>query len=281
MMSIRRPRSAISLKFPSITLLRLQVKCCLRRHAFGGSWIPASISGRIAGGTFSTTLGRNSVRRKLRLVTFCYAPLCFVMFGYVVLCLIHLLLMVCAARFLTRPFLAPLLLAAEKDVLVITAGLLMRLVKLGVYSLDQTTLLVLHDAFYTTRNHPMNTLVREYYWKIPAEGRPKILGTLLPQLHALSRPFDKLRQSVRKLAHSLQAGIALPAGHALETLAARVHRSRLVFQPYETFPEEKDLIMTIMRHFLAMWDVLFKFNLNPFGRLIHFPKTDEDVLGAF
>ena len=166
----------------------------------------------------------------------------------------------------------------EKDVLVITAGLLMRLVKLGVYRLDRTKLLVLHDAFYTTRNHPMNTLVREYYWKIPLEERPKILGTLLPQLHALSRPFDKLRQSVRKLAHSLQAGIALPAGHALESLAGRIHRSRLVFEAYETYPEEQNLIMATVRHFLALWDVLFKFNLNPFGRLIHFPKTEEDVL---
>lgn len=166
----------------------------------------------------------------------------------------------------------------EKDVLVFTAGLLMRLVKLGVYNLDRTKLLVLHDAFYTTRNHPMNTLVREYYWKIPMEDRPKILGTLLPQLHALSRPFDKLRQSVRKLAHSLQAGIALPAGHALEELASRIHRSRLAFESYDTLPWEQDLIMTTVRHFLALWDVLFKFNLNPFGRLIHFPKTDEDVL---
>ena len=166
----------------------------------------------------------------------------------------------------------------EKDVLVITAGLLMRLVKLGVYSLERAKLLVLHDAIYTTRNHPMNTLVREYYWKIPSEERPKILGTLAPQLHALSRPFDKLRQSVRKLAHSLQAGIALPAGHALEGLSARIHRSGLVFEAYETYPEEQDLIMATVRHFLALWDVLFKFNLNPFGRLIHFPKTEDDVL---
>ncbi len=166
----------------------------------------------------------------------------------------------------------------EKDVLVITAGLLMRLVKLGVYSLERAKLLVLHDAIYTTRNHPMNTLVREYYWKIPLEERPKILGTLAPQLHALIRPFDKLRQSVRKLAHGLQAGIALPAGRALESLSARIHRSGLVFEAYDTYPEEQDLIMATVRHFLALWDVLFKFNLNPFGRLIHFPKTEEDVL---
>ena len=50
-------------------------------------------------------------------------------------------------------------------VLVFTAGLLMRLTKLGIYKLDSASLLVLHDAFSAVRNHPMNTLVREYYWK--------------------------------------------------------------------------------------------------------------------
>ena len=60
--------------------------------------------------------------------------------------------------------------------LVFTAGLLMRLTKLGVYSLAQASLLVLHDAFSSVRNHPMNTLVREYYWKLPGgdAGRPKV-----------------------------------------------------------------------------------------------------------
>lgn len=52
-------------------------------------------------------------------------------------------------------------------VLVFTAGLLMRLTKLGTYQLSSASLLVLHDAFSAVRNHPMNTLVREYYWKGP------------------------------------------------------------------------------------------------------------------
>jgi len=53
----------------------------------------------------------------------------------------------------------------KNKVVVFTAGLLMRLAKLGTYKLEWASLLVLHDAFSAVRNHPMNTLVREYYWK--------------------------------------------------------------------------------------------------------------------
>jgi hypothetical protein len=56
----------------------------------------------------------------------------------------------------------------KNKVVVFTAGLLMRLAKLGTYKLEWASLLVLHDAFSAVRNHPMNTLVREYYWKGPA-----------------------------------------------------------------------------------------------------------------
>lgn len=56
----------------------------------------------------------------------------------------------------------------RNKVVVFTAGLLMRLAKLGTYKLEWASLLVLHDAFSAVRNHPMNTLVREYYWKGPA-----------------------------------------------------------------------------------------------------------------
>ena len=67
---------------------------------------------------------------------------------------------------------------ARNRVLVFTAGLLMRLTKLGIYELEAASLLVLHDAFSAVRNHPMNTLVREYYWKgpggEPAGERPRV-----------------------------------------------------------------------------------------------------------
>lgn len=60
-------------------------------------------------------------------------------------------------------------------VLVFTAGLLMHLTRQGTYSLQRSSILVLHDTFSAIRNHPMNTLVREYYWKgtEPNEGGGK------------------------------------------------------------------------------------------------------------
>ena len=136
-------------------------------------------------------------------------------------------------------------------ILVITAGLLMRLTKLGTYDLQRSSLLILHDAFCAIRNHPMNTLIREYYWKAMEPGhkkesgetslrdskksssdqvlkgnnnnadkrqdvvnqehiisvyRPKILSVVHPQLRLMDRPFDKLRQLVRKLCHCSRAG---------------------------------------------------------------------------
>ena len=172
----------------------------------------------------------------------------------------------------------------QNRVLVFTAGLLMRLTKLGVYRLDQSSLLVLHDAFHAVRNHPMNTLVREYYWKLGAtedssEGlvRPKLLGTMLPQTHTLKRPFDKLRQVIRRLSHSAQAGICLPTGHALESLAQKIHSSRLAFHAYTLFQGESLLIGSIQKHLLHVWDVLHAHSQNHFGRLIHFPTVNESV----
>lgn len=167
----------------------------------------------------------------------------------------------------------------ENRILVFTAGLLMRLTKLGVYALDRCSLMVLHDAFYAIRNHPMNTLVREYYWKIE-KGRPKVLGTMLPQTHALKRPFDKLRQSVRRLSHSAQAGICLPTGHALESLASRIHHSHIAIHAYNILHEEEEFITLVQKHFLHVWDVLHEHKQNHFGRLIHYPAVSGKDNGA-
>ena len=105
----------------------------------------------------------------------------------------------------------------------------MRLTKLGTYNLTSASLLVLHDATSAVKNHPMNTLLREYYWKgqkgdETTVGRPRVLGVVLPQVLQINRPFDKLRQLVRKLCHSAQAGAIVPTGTALESLAIRLHK---------------------------------------------------------
>lgn len=167
----------------------------------------------------------------------------------------------------------------RNNVLVFTAGLLMRQTKLGMYSLSRCSLLVLHDAFHAVRNHPMNTLMREYYWKSLnvelGDVRPKLLGVMLPQTQTLQRPFDKLRQIVRKLSHTAQAGIILPTGLALEALAARVHHANLAVHAYRPYENEDAFVSAVQQHLLHVWDILHPQNQNHFGRLIHFPSLQE------
>eukprot|EP00890_Picochlorum_soloecismus_P002237 jgi/Picsp_1/3013/NSC_01235-R1_endoribonuclease dicer len=167
----------------------------------------------------------------------------------------------------------------KNNVLVFTAGLLMRQTKLGMYSLSRCSLLVLHDAFHAVRNHPMNTLMREYYWKALklelGDVRPKILGVMLPQTQNLQRPFDKLRQIVRKLSHTAQAGIILPTGLALEALASRVHHANLAVHAYRPYENEDAFVSAVQQHLLHVWDILHPQNQNHFGRLIHFPSLQE------
>ena len=64
------------------------------------------------------------------------------------------------------------------------------------------------------RNHPCNTLVREYWRAAEAGARPRVVALLASQLPSKPRPFDRLRQNLRKLCHSLQASVcpeSLPA----------------------------------------------------------------------
>lgn len=96
---------------------------------------------------------------------------------------------------------------------------------------------------------------------------------MLPQLQQLQRPFDKLRQLVRKLCHSAQAGVLVPTGPALESLAARVHRAHVAVHAYPLTMEERELGEALQTHSLLVWDILHAFGQNHFGRLIHFPPA--------
>jgi hypothetical protein len=67
------------------------------------------------------------------------------------------------------------------------------------------------------RNHPCNTLVREYWRAAEAGARPRVVAVLASQLPSKPRPFDRLRQNLRKLCHSLQVSAArasLPGTHS-------------------------------------------------------------------
>jgi hypothetical protein len=116
------------------------------------------------------------------------------------------------------------------------------------------------------RNHPSNTLVREY-WKLEEQGhRPRVLGVLASQLPTKPRPFDRLRQNLRKLCHSLQAQLLLPGGAGLVQLEAQLHHDRIQLHSYALSLPEERLASLLQQHLLGLWDVLHEFGLNHFGR---------------
>jgi hypothetical protein len=130
------------------------------------------------------------------------------------------------------------------------------------------------------RNHPSNTLVREY-WKITEEGqRPRVVGVLASQLPTKPRPFDRLRQNLRKLCHSLQAQLLLPAGAGLVQLEAHLHHDSIQLHSYALAPPEERLASVLQQHLLGLWDVLHEFGLNHFGRLVQFMAAGSGQAAA-
>jgi hypothetical protein len=175
---------------------------------------------------------------------------------------------------------------AAARALVFTAGLLMRLAKLAVYDLRAASVVVLHDAFAAIRNNPMNTLVREYFWRAAAAAAaagapaPRLLCVALPAPGGPARPFDRARAAARKLAAAARAEALLPRGAPAAALAARLHRARLAVHGYAPAPAERALLAALLAHALGVWDVLHDSGLNHFGRLVHFPSGSSAAAAA-
>lgn len=65
---------------------------------------------------------------------------------------------------------------AEKDVLVMTAQILLNMLRHGFISLDRINLLVFDECHHARRKHSYNCIMREFYDRCPTEERPKIFG---------------------------------------------------------------------------------------------------------
>lgn len=119
------------------------------------------------------------------------------------------------------------------------------------------------------RNHPLNTLVREYYCKadLPPGQRPHLLGVLSSHLHARHRLFDRTRQHIRKLGAALQSvRVVLPSGAGAAAMARALHGDPIELRAVEPPPAEAALAAALQGHCLALWDLLHDHQLNIFGR---------------
>ncbi|RGB34312.1 hypothetical protein C1646_653906 [Rhizophagus diaphanus] len=64
----------------------------------------------------------------------------------------------------------------EYDVLVMTAQIFLNILRHGFISLSQVNLLVFDECHHTSKKHPYNLIMREFYDRCPEENRPKIFG---------------------------------------------------------------------------------------------------------
>ncbi|CAG8505437.1 6855_t:CDS:2, partial [Cetraspora pellucida] len=62
------------------------------------------------------------------------------------------------------------------DVLVMTAQIFLNILRHGFISLSQVNLLVFDECHHTSKKHPYNLIMREFYDRCPEESKPKIFG---------------------------------------------------------------------------------------------------------
>jgi endoribonuclease Dicer len=102
-----------------------------------------------------------------------------------------------------------------------TAQILVNLVTHSLWSLQRVSLLVFDECHHTRKNHPYNTIMREYSHIKAAEDRPRIFGmTASPiwnmkdpvgSLLALETNMDSTIISVRKHVEELAAHAPRPS----------------------------------------------------------------------
>ncbi|PXF48751.1 Endoribonuclease Dicer-like [Gracilariopsis chorda] len=63
-----------------------------------------------------------------------------------------------------------------KSVLVMTAQLLLNILRHGIISMDHIALLIVDEVHHATRNHPYSRIFVEFYHTLPPDQRPRVFG---------------------------------------------------------------------------------------------------------
>ncbi|KAF8655840.1 hypothetical protein AX16_002924 [Volvariella volvacea WC 439] len=63
----------------------------------------------------------------------------------------------------------------ENDVFVMTAQVFLNIVTHSLWGIDRVSLMIFDECHHTRKNHPYNTIMREYF-QLPESDRPKIFG---------------------------------------------------------------------------------------------------------
>ncbi|CAG8675935.1 16194_t:CDS:2, partial [Dentiscutata erythropus] len=88
------------------------------------------------------------------------------------------------------------------DVLVMTAQIFLNILRHGFISLSQVNLLVFDECHHTSKKHPYNLIMREFYDRCPDESKPKIFGMTASPVNTRSA-----LHSASHLEHNLNARV--------------------------------------------------------------------------
>ncbi|CAG8741190.1 35674_t:CDS:2 [Gigaspora margarita] len=88
------------------------------------------------------------------------------------------------------------------DVLVMTAQIFLNILRHGFISLSQVNLLVFDECHHTSKKHPYNLIMREFYDRCPEESKPKIFGMTASPVNTRSA-----LHSASHLEHNLNARV--------------------------------------------------------------------------
>ncbi|KAG9287939.1 hypothetical protein G9A89_017534 [Geosiphon pyriformis] len=116
------------------------------------------------------------------------------------------------------------------DVLVMTAQIFLNILRHGFISLSQVNLLVFDECHHTSKRHPYNLIMREFYDRCPEKNRPKIFGMTASPINT-----RKKLQSASHLENNLNSKVFT----AIDTKELRqfVNRPEEIACRYKTPPE--------------------------------------------
>ncbi|CAG8574135.1 14728_t:CDS:2 [Acaulospora morrowiae] len=135
----------------------------------------------------------------------------------------------------------------NNDVLVMTAQIFLNVLRHGFISLSQVNLLVFDECHHTSKKHPYNLIMREFYDRCPEENRPKIFGMTASPVNTRSEIH-----SASHLEHSLNARVFTASD--TEELRKYVNRPEEISIKYDPAPPYEDTLLynTLSRECIAV-----------------------------
>ncbi|CAG8495896.1 2311_t:CDS:2 [Paraglomus brasilianum] len=120
----------------------------------------------------------------------------------------------------------------EFEVAVMTAQIFLNILRHGFISMSQVNLIVFDECHHTSKRHPYNLIMMEFYDRCPADQRPKIFGMT-------ASPVNTRKMiSASQLEHSLSARIFTASD--TDELRQFVNRPEEIAVYYDTAPRYGD-----------------------------------------